>query len=169
MMKSMEAELQQTKSIADMAKAEAGTASAVVALIGNLARGWADNAAPVVTGVAPVIVASITKTPRATGRFRVTVTGGGTDTGGGANEFTLSVSHGAAATPADYTQGSHATVGAAGKADVALLVDLDQLPVPVTFPVGTPVQFNAVMASTAAGVVPAHGMQIEVQEIFPGT
>jgi hypothetical protein len=168
-MKSMEAELQQTKSIADMAKAEAATANAALALLSNLARGWADNAAPVVTGVAPVIVVSVTKTPRSTGRFRLKVTGGGTDTAGGANEFTLSVSHGAAATPADYTQGSHATVGAAGKANLALVVDLDSTAPVIVFPLGVPVQFNAVMASTAAGVVPAHGMQLEVQEILPGT
>ena len=41
----------------------------------------------------------------------------------------LSLSTGASATPAVYTQAAHESVVASGKGTVSLVVDLDQLPV----------------------------------------
>jgi hypothetical protein len=130
----------------------------------ELARAWGDNASQVnLTTTSPRIIASATVTPLVTGKLRVTVTG--TVFVGSDVSAQLSLSLGSSATPAIYTQGpqllEHNTSGA-----LALTVDLDKIPSPPSTPVGTAVTINAVLQmSVAGGDVPAHGLEIEVQEV----
>lgn len=134
---------------------------------GAFARGWAEHLANSVHSGVPTIIVSKTLTPTATGKFRIIVTGsaeGGGD--GGPDQFTLSISNGAGATPAIYTSNavftSHDNSEAVG---VCLVVDLDQLGAPVTYPLGTPVQFNAVAEYSGTNDPATVVLQMEIQEV----
>jgi hypothetical protein len=132
----------------------------------RLARGWGDNPDPIALATTnPTIVASATVTPSLTGKLRAIVTGTLSNNAGTPTNLVLSVSLG---TPADvvYTQGpAHAPPNSS--VWTSLVVDLDKLPTPVLLRLGLGLQLNAVLTAAAAGVVevPAHGMQIEVQEV----
>jgi len=139
-----------------------------------LARGWADNAALVpLPAVTPTIVVSKSITPTATGKVRVTITGIVENSADPGTNSTLNVgiSHGLLATPLDYVQGPGGfgiTVLGTDLVTFALTVDLDAIAVPVVFPVGTPVQINAVLAAGANPLsVTAHACELSLQELSP--
>lgn len=132
-----------------------------------LGNAWADNpnqATLVNTGA--IIVAQATITPRVTGKLRVIITGTVNNTDGVAVSLITTVSQGVSSTPALYTQGTAETPASPDSGTVALVVDLDKTASPTVFPVGTPVNINAVLQAGVGNVivVPAHGVQIEVQE-----
>jgi hypothetical protein len=131
------------------------------------AHAWADNPAQVtLTTTDPTVIASASVTPKVTGKLRVIVTGNLTNSAGMPTNVVLSLSIGANATPAVYTQGP-ANAPPSSSVWASLIVDLDKLPSPPSTPVGTAVDVNAVLTVATAGVVdvPAHGMQIDVEEV----
>jgi len=136
-----------------------------------LARGWNDNAA-LVTLVAntPTIVVAKDINCTATGKVRATVTGIVQNAGevGSNSTLNVSISHGAAATPEDYTQGPGgfgSTILAGSLVSFALTVDLDS--VAVIFPLGI-TQVNAVLTAGANGlIVNPHSCELSLQELSP--
>jgi hypothetical protein len=134
-----------------------------------LAREWADN--PQAIGVASAAgstLASVTITPKVTGKFRVIITG--VIFSSVANYFTCRVGHGPIdPVPADYTSGIYQVPVAVTTDGVgfSLVVDLDKIAVPFVFPVGVPVRIAVGGAGNIGGCsISAGGVQIEVQEVF---
>ena len=141
---------------------------------GGLARGWVERTTTYNMTNTATIAASVTLTPVLTGRLAVRLTGvvNSTDTVNPHN-FTISISHGASATPADYTTNSTYVVtqvleGFGDAEPFAVVVDLDKLAAPVVAPVGSPFQVNACFTADANGSVEilAHGLQLEVTEML---
>jgi hypothetical protein len=111
------------------------------------ASGWAAALAGRFNGV-PLIVASVTVTPRVTGRFVVTITASlQNDSDSNEAQVDVSVSHGGSVTPADFGPVDYViNDNGSGRqwGTVAFVVDLGKIGSPVIFPVGTPVTINAV-------------------------
>jgi hypothetical protein len=131
------------------------------------ARAWADNPQQVtLTTTNPTIIASASVAPRVTGKLRVIVTGTLTSSAGMPTNAVLSLSLGGSATPAVYSQGP-ANAPPSSSVWASLIVDLDKVPSPPSTPIGTAVEVNAVLTVATAGVVdvPAHGLQIDVEEV----
>lgn len=135
------------------------------------ARAWATNAAPVAPAAAAAIASTVTVTPGITGKMKVRISGvvENTDSSGTQHPFTLSVNTGASASGASLiTQTTLHPLGAVapGTATFALVVDLDKLAAPSVFPVGTPVQINAVVVGDGSGdlTIATGGCQLEVEE-----
>ena len=133
----------------------------------KLARNWAQGTLLVVGG-AETIIASTVVTPESSGRLRVLITGSAVAQGdSGTSDLSLSVSHGAAATPVDYTAPGAFTVDndlPFFNVAICLVVDLD-IAAGLVLPVGAPVQINAVMQALTGSLAFRASLQIEVQEV----
>jgi hypothetical protein len=134
-----------------------------------LAREWANNPQGILVGSANgSTLASVTITPKVTGKLRVIITG--VILSAGANRFICWVGHGPTdPVPADYTSASYQVPAAISNDGVgfSLVVDLDKIAAPITFPVGVPVRIAAGGAGNIGGCsISAGGVQIEVQEVF---
>ena len=133
-----------------------------------LASAWGDNSGLVAFNDTNIdIIKSVSITPASTGKLRVTITCVNQGVDGGACPFTLGVNHGASPGQAfDYAQAQIFTSTLNG-AETSVVVRLDKLASPIVFPVGTPVQINAVGQATEGGQtqIPAHGCQIDIQEV----
>jgi len=145
------------------------------ALRGLLASAWGEqaSASPVTLTAANKIIASATITPKLTGKLAVRITGVVTNTDAtNGHLFTMSMSHGGAATPTDYQIPQMLCPSSGGESIASMpwgiIVEYYNLAAPVIFPVGTPVQFNAVGLGDASTllVIQQHGCQIEVTEQF---
>jgi hypothetical protein len=138
----------------------------------SLARAWGDATGFTVSqGGGAGIAAHATITPLSTGKLRVIITGSiQNDSDSGQAQYTVSISHGLAATPADYTSGIFEIEDNGGGREygsLSLVVDLDKIAAPVVFPAGTPVQINAVITVTSGGQAvqgAAHSVQIAIEE-----
>ena len=142
---------------------------------GALASAWGEqaSASPVTLTAANKIIASATITPKLTGKLAVRIAGVVTNTDGASGHlFTMSMSHGGAATPLDYSIPQMLCLSSGGDSIASMpwgiIVEYYNLAVPVIFPVGVAVQFNAVGLGDASTllVVQQHGCQIEVTEQF---
>lgn len=136
------------------------------------ARNWNEHTTNGIASGTPTIVVSTTVTPATSGIFRVTVTGsavGGGD--GGQDQFTPSLSNGGSATPAIATSSSQFTSHDNSQdATIAWVVDLDKAGGTGTpYPLGTPVQFNAVLEFSGNNAPAVSTLQIEVQEVPAAT
>jgi hypothetical protein len=134
-----------------------------------LAREWADNPQGflVASGNGSTL-ASVTITPKVTGKFRVIITG--VILSSLANRFTCWVGHGPVdPVPADYTSAIYKVPVAVANDGVgfSLVVDLDKIAAPFIFPVGVPVRIAAGGGGDIGGCsILASSVQIEVQEVF---
>ena len=134
-----------------------------------LAREWADNPQGILVGSANgTTLASVTITPKVTGKFRVIITG--VILSSLANRFTCWVGHGPVdPVPVDYTSAIYQVPVAVSNDGVgfSLVVDLDKIAAPFVFPVGVPVRIAVGGAGNLNGCsILASGVQIEVQEVF---
>ena len=133
-------------------------------------RAFGTNGAPVGLTASAQIVASATFTPATSGKMTVHVTGvvDDTDSTSTSRSIVLTLSDGASATPAIATQATFKSTGASQTPaqGFAAVFPLDLLGTPVTFPVGTPAQLNAVLTGDASSslTVPTGGVQIYVEE-----
>lgn len=134
---------------------------------GSFARGWAEDQASGIHANTPTIVVSETVTPLSTGNFRIIITGSAEGVGdGGPDQFLVSISNGVTATPPIYQTGTPFTSHDNSEwATIALVVDLDMIGIPITYPVGTPVQFNAVIEYSGSNDPATARLQISIQEV----
>jgi len=141
----------------------------------NLARGWATNPSAITNpDTNPYIVLSTIVTPTATGKFRISLSGRADNTTGSVTgELFLNFGHGT--TPPygtiDFAVVDFAFMNFGGNVGsitpVAATVDLDKLSPAVTFPLGTPVQFNIVMAVSVTTIkFDIATLFLSVQEVF---
>ena len=139
----------------------------------TLTSGWGDSTEGSVSqgGGPTAIVASTTVTPAKTGKFRVWVTGTiQNDSDSGQVLVSQAVGHGPTVGVIDYTGGDVQIEDNGGGREYAtlnLVVDLDRTATPVTFPLGTPVEINAVLGVLSGGQAiqwADHQVQIAVQE-----
>lgn len=134
------------------------------------ASGWADSVQTITNGPVPTIFASKTVTPTSSGKFRVTATGAVQNASdSGTVNFTIEVTHGAGVTsPPDYAAPSQCNDNGGGRQfqGLSMSVDLDELPVPLVFPVGTPVTLNGIIHPTGGQALQwaDHMLQLTITE-----
>jgi hypothetical protein len=137
------------------------------------ASAWADSVAGNVSqgGGPAAIVAHASITPVATGKLRVWISGTiQNDSDSGQVQVTQSVGHGASVATIDYVGGTveiEDNGGGREFATLSLSVDLDRSTTPITFPLNTPVQINAIITVLSGGQAVQwanHQIQIAVQE-----
>jgi hypothetical protein len=148
--------------------------SASFASVSPYARGWADATGNVLPGTtAATIACSVTVTPGATGKFRVSVTGTFVNVSATSDVLIASnLSHGSGVTTSDYNGpaaylGSNGAVGSLCPFAITVDYDKSSLVGPIVFPVGVPVTFNFVItlgSATANVGITTHGVQIAVEE-----
>jgi hypothetical protein len=147
--------------------------SAPAAAVPTPARAWAQTTVELDDfATLHQVIVSVTVTPTVTGKFRVSLVMGAMATGsGGNNAVQVGISHGAGNPADDYTSPIELVLVSESSGNVipTQIVDLDKIPSPIVFPIGTPVQINMTLTmgvdgATGASVDP--GACIEVQEVF---
>jgi hypothetical protein len=133
----------------------------------QLAHAFAFNAGPIVLGIAPTVVASVTVTPKVSGKFaiRANVNVNNTDTGA-AHHAALQVMIDAA--PPFPALPAAITVDASGNASLGLEVESDgSLPSLPVEPTGVPVTISLLVTADIAALlgVAAQNGQLSVEEL----
>jgi hypothetical protein len=132
-----------------------------------LAHAFADNpTGQFGIGLIPTILASVTVTPKLTGKFHVTCTVNVTNPTEDISALFLAVGHGGGTV--DYTQGNPVTVPPSNTVNTSLTVEYGSGPLSgVTFPVGVPVEIDLIGIATVGGLILElpHDAQITVEEL----
>lgn len=135
------------------------------------ARAFTDNGASVfnATGTYQVVI-PLTVTPKVTGKFIVSFTGYVINQSNtNAAITTVGLSHGTSSITPDYTWQYIMPVAVAANnsgATLSGILHYDSGIIGITFPVGTPVTFNAICKSNNTVVISSNSMQLSVQEVF---
>jgi hypothetical protein len=131
-----------------------------------LAHGFNDNLTVIPIQTTPTILASVTVTPRVTGKFHVTCTVDATNANESNNTFNIGVGHGSLTV--DYTKGSAITVFGSSVVNNSLTVEYGSGPLAGTiFPLNVPVTLDLFGIGLALGlsVAAAHSAQITAEEL----
>ena len=134
------------------------------------ARGYAVSGALVLSAAAQ-IAASVTITPKVSGKLKVRISGvfTNTDTSATQRPLSISVRTGATVYQTQATIESTAAGGSPSTMSASFVVDLDAATTtPTTFPLGTPVEIDAVAIGEVNGLIhlAAGGLQLEVEEAY---
>ncbi len=143
-----------------------GRASAVQALVGN--KKWTTNSGTITATGADQVIATLSMTALATGRFRVRASG--VVSVFAINQtMILGVSRGAGVAAAAYAQPSvdlpnPAGEGANGVEWISLIVDFSSAPLSFTAALGSTTVLNLVMNASNSTEFEVHGLQFEAEE-----
>jgi hypothetical protein len=131
-----------------------------------LAHGFADSTTELSIQTTPTVLASVTVTPKVTGKFHVTCTVNVTNDGEVTNGVIIGVGHQPAIV--DYIQNSFITVLGGDVVNDALTVEYGSGPLSgVVFPVGAPVTIRLFATAQSVGslTIDTHDAQITVEEL----